>query len=66
MPIFKGKDGTGQEKTFIREDGYIWPIKSVEKFMKDGLKKRLEEVRDFEVRSDDILVCAYQKSGMVC
>ena len=63
MSIFKGKDGTGKEKTFIREDEYVLPSKQVERFMKDGVKKRLEEMRDFEVRDDDLLICAYMKSG---
>lgn len=63
MPVFKGKDGTGKEKTFVREEGYTWPIKAVERFMKNDLKKRLEEIKYFDVRSDDILVCAYMKSG---
>ena len=65
MPVFKGKDGTGKEKTFVREEGYTWPIKAVERFMKNDLKKRLEEIKYFDVRSDDILVCAYMKSGTI-
>ena len=65
MPIFKGKDGAGKEITFIQEEGYNYPCKIVEDLMQNDFKKKLHDVRDFEVRDDDMLVCAFMKSGEI-
>ena len=63
MPIFNGKDGTGKEIEFIQEEGYNYPCKTVESLMQNDLKKKLHDVRDYEIRDNDILVCAFMKSG---
>ena len=65
MPVFKGKDGTGKEITFIQEEGYNYPSQMVERLMQNDFKKKLHDVRDFDVRDDDIMVCAFMKSGML-
>ena len=65
MPVFKGKDGTGKEITFVQQEGYNYPYKIVEVLMQNDFKKKLHDVRDFNVRDDDILICAFLKSGIL-
>ena len=55
----------GKEIVFIQEEGYNYPIQMVELVMQNDFKKRLHEVKDFEVRDNDIMVCAYMKSGII-
>ena len=65
MPLFKAKDGAGKEITFIQEEGLNYPYKLVEYFMQNDLKQKLHDVRDFDMRDGDILVCAFMKSGKI-
>ena len=64
MPIFKGRDGSGREITFVQEEGYNYPVNVVEHLMQNDLKKKLHDVRDFEIRDDDVFIFAFMKSGL--
>ena len=63
MPKFKGIDGSGKMISLIQEEGYYFPEKMVEMTMQNDMKKKLHNVRNFKARDDDILLCAYMKSG---
>nr|KAG5700580.1 hypothetical protein BaRGS_015376 [Batillaria attramentaria] len=47
-------DGAGHSLRFLEVDGFRYP---------DFPLESVRGVRDFEIRSDDVIVCAYPKSG---
>lgn len=63
MPLKEIIDKYGRKFTWHECNGHAMLDKVVDLLLPQGLEARLEEIKNLEIRDDDIMVCTFPKAG---
>ena len=65
MPLKEIIDKYGRKFTWHECNGHAMLDKVVDLLLPQGLEARLEEIKNLEIRDDDIMVCTFPKAGLL-
>ena len=63
MNVIKFVDRKGRTFNWDEADGYGWFLEMSYNMLKNGFKDEMTKVKNFEMRDDDVLICAFPKAG---
>ena len=64
MPIKEITDRKGRQFKWDVYDEHGFPAEIMEKIVPAGIEAKLNEVKQLELRDDDIMVCTFPKAGI--
>lgn len=63
MSLIEITDRKGRTFKWTEVDGHFWPASVTEHYFPTDPVTQMEAVKTFEIRPDDVMVCAYPKAG---
>ena len=63
MPLKEVIDRKGRRFTWIEIGVHNWPLSGSNVYFPQDPEKQLKEVKSFEIRDNDVLICTFPKAG---
>ena len=63
MPLKEITDRKGRRFTWIEIGVHNWPLSGSNVYFPQDPEKQLKEVKSFEIKANDVLICTFPKAG---